>query len=84
MFSHVLATSGIGIEDIWSQGPLQKPVVVMANSDAVGANYTSSVSFTVSLANDPLGTKPVYHWVMQGWSECTKECGTGKQHLILR
>merc|ERR1712029_891926 len=40
---------------------------------------------TVSQANDPLGTKPLNnHWVVKGWSKCSKECGTGKQHLILR
>ena len=23
-------------------------------------------------------------WVIKGWSRCSKECGEGKQHLIVR
>ena len=61
--------TGVFEEHITSRGPLIRPVLVMANSNAIGAQYKASVKYTVSQALDPLGTKPVYHWVVRGWSK---------------
>ena len=71
-------------ETLEARGPLLGPLVILTVSDRIGAKFRANVSFTMSRYNDPLFSMQKYEWVMKGWSRCSKECGGGSQHLILR
>ena len=71
-------------EVLIARGPLLGPMVVMASSNQINSKYKASVKFTVSKLNDPLSSMSQNEWVIKGWSRCSKECGEGKQHLIVR
>lgn len=71
-------------EVLVARGPLLGPIVVMASSNELGLEYKASIRFTVSKAHDPMSSMSQNEWVIKGWSRCSKECGGGKQHLIVR
>ena len=71
-------------EVLVARGPLIGSVVVMAFSNQLNAKYKASIKFTVSKANGPLSSISQNEWVIKGWSRCSKECGGGKQHLLVR
>ena len=76
-------------EVLIARGPLIGPIVVMASSNQVNSEYKASVTFTVSKPHDGYLTTKLRNaskneWVIKGWSRCSKECGEGKQHLIVR
>ena len=71
-------------EVLIARGPLLGPMVVMASSNQINSKYKGSIKFIVSKANDPLSSLSQNEWVIKGWSKCSKECGEGKQHLIVR
>ena len=84
-YSRILQLDGpLHEERITSKGPLLRPIVVFSTSQSLGATYKAKVEFTVSAANDPLSSRPAYHWVIRGWSKCSQDCDGGTQHLILR
>ena len=71
-------------EVLIARGPLLGPLVIMASSSHINSTYKASIKFTVS-KNDVSIVKPSQNeWVIKGWSKCSKECGEGKQHLIVR
>ena len=47
-------------------------------------SFNAVVNFTVSRVNEPMSTVQQYEWAIKGWSKCSKECGGGKQHLVMR
>ncbi len=80
-----------------ARGPLlaQVALAVAAAEEAKrrrggGTPFWVELSFALSPAagarNDSLfsGLQPRYEWVAQGWSKCSRECGGGKQHVLLR
>ena len=72
-------------EVLIARGPLLGPMVVMASSNQLNSKYKASITFTVSKLNDPISPqRPQNEWVIKGWSRCSKACGEGKQHLIVR
>ena len=71
-------------EVLVARGPLLGSIVVMASSSEIGSKYKALIKFTVSRVNDPLSSMSQNEWVIKGWSRCSKECGGGKQHLIVR
>jgi hypothetical protein len=76
-------------EVLIARGPLLGPIVVMASSNQINLEYKASVTFTVSKPHDGYLTTKLRNaskneWVIKGWSRCSKECGEGKQHLIVR
>ena len=76
-------------EVLIARGPLLGPIVVMASSNQLHAEYKASVTFTVAKPHDGYLTTKLRNaskneWVIKGWSRCSKECGDGKQHLIVR
>ena len=76
-------------EVLIARGPLLGPIVVMASSNQIHSEYKASVTFTVSKPHDGYLTTKLRNaskneWVIKGWSRCSKECGEGKQHLIVR
>ena len=74
-----------GLNDLWhGKGPLLAPLVVLSAADRIGSVFSVNVSYTVSRFNDPLFSMQKYEWVIKGWSKCSKECGGGHQHLILK
>ena len=77
-------TRDSGDDYLHAKGPLLGPLVVLASSDQIGALFSVNVSFSVSRLNDPLFSMQKYEWVIKGWSKCSKECGGGRQRLILR
>ncbi len=67
-----------------ARGPLLGPLVLLTSSNMTGVLYEANVTYTMSRLNDPMFTMQKYEWVIKGWSKCSKECGGGRQHLILR
>ena len=47
------------------------------------SSFDAVINFTVSRVNEPLSTIQQYEWAIKGWSKCSKECGGGKQHLVM-
>lgn len=69
-----------------ARGPLTAPLslsLALDGSDEV--KYWVEVSYAMSEENDPLfSSQRSYEWVAQGWSKCSRDCGGGKQHVLLR
>ena len=71
-------------EVLIARGPLLGPIVVMGSSNELGAEFKASITFTVSKTGTTEPSTSKHEWVIKGWSKCSKECGGGKQHLIVR
>ena len=71
-------------EVLIARGPLLGPIVVMGSSNDLHAEFKATISFTVSKTGTTEPSTSKHEWVIKGWSKCSKECGGGKQHLIVR
>ena len=71
-------------EVLIARGPLLGPIVVMGSSDELHAEFKASITFTVSRTGTTEPSTSKHEWVIKGWSKCSKDCGGGKQHLIVR
>ncbi len=56
---------------------------MFAKSQAANVTYDAVVNFTVSKVNEPMSTVQQFEWVMKGWSKCSKDCGEGRQHVVM-
>ena len=72
-----------------ARGPLLAPLAVSVAKKGGGSKASSpfwvEASFALSSETDPLfSSRRQVEWVAQGWSRCSRECGGGKQHVLLR
>ena len=68
------------------RGPLLRSVVLLALHKVTNMtlSYEIEVNYTQSRKNGPLFSMQQNEWVIHGWSKCNKECGGGKQHVLLK
>jgi len=71
-------------ERLSARGPILGPIVVFAKSLVADVSYDAVVNFTISKVNEPtMSTVQQFEWIMKGWSKCSKDCGEGRQHVVM-